>query len=488
MNSRSPHHFTPKYVGYCLLVLLGSCTVGPDYSAPEPVIPSAWSSNELAAGDMCINGLADWWNVFDDPSLSGLIERAIANNPDRDLALARLRESRARFRSSRSRAWPALSQSGSKSVTESTDIVGQADRRTPYDTSLDASWELDLFGGIRNSVDAAEASIEALEATYLDVMTSLVADVALAYIDFRTLEERLRLTHASVATQESTFELTRFRTEAGLITGLNLEQARANLESTRAQIPLLERDLQLTRNNLFFLTGSAPGTAELAIAEGTGIPAAPKQFSIWSPDNVISQRADVRAAERNLAAQSARIGVAEASLYPTLRLVGSYSYSKSNFFSLFNDTFTTSTLTSAITAPIFNAGQLRANVEIEDALFEQSLASFEKTVQNALREVEDSLVRREAAFERTENLRLAVEAAELANELATQEYEAGLTPFDQVLDAQRTLLTAEEQLALNLATETTSTISLYRAVGGGWTAALSGDEFESDDSCAPFSM
>lgn len=459
------------FSGIWLLLMLGGCAVGPEYSPPGTDLPASWSESQQPSGEMQREMLADWWRLFEDPVLDKLIDTAIVTNPDRDLALARIREARERFRISRATMLPNLSGSGTTSVLESTGPTGDTDWLELYDVALDASWELDIFGGSRRSVEAAGATIEARHADYVDVMTSLVAEVALTYVNLRTLEARLEITQSNVAVQEQTFALVQWRTEAGLTTALDVAQAAANLATTRAQVPLLERDVAQSRNKLGFLTGEASADIDSILGMATTIPVTRESVAIGVPSDTVRQRGDIRSAERNLAVQSARVGIATANLYPSFRLVGFIGRSASDLSGLTERTAQTTNLAASVTAPIFNAGQLRANVAVEDALYAQALASLEKTVLNALREVEDALAAQTAANERTAYLHLAVREAERANVFASQEYKAGLTDFNRVLDTQRTLLTAQEQLVLNQSAESTATIQLYKAVGGGWDAA-----------------
>ena len=460
------------FSGIWLLLMLGGCAVGPEYSPPGTDLPASWSESQQPSGEMQREMLADWWRLFEDPVLDKLIDTAIVTNPDRDLALARIREARERFRISRATMLPNLSGSGTTSVLESTGPTGDTDWLELYDVALDASWELDIFGGSRRSVEAAGATIEARHADYVDVMTSLVAEVALTYVNLRTLEARLEITQSNVAVQEQTFALVQWRTEAGLTTALDVAQAAANLATTRAQVPLLERDVAQSRNKLGFLTGEASADIDSILGMATTIPVTRESVAIGVPSDTVRQRGDIRSAERNLAVQSARIGIATANLYPSFRLVGFIGRSASDLSGLFEDNAQATNLAASVSAPLFNAGQLRANVAVEDALYAQALATLEKTILNALREVEDALAAQTAAHERTGYLRLAVQEAERANLLASQEYEAGLTEFDRVLDTQRTLLTAQEQLVLNQSAESTATIQLYKAVGGGWDASI----------------
>jgi NodT family efflux transporter outer membrane factor (OMF) lipoprotein len=462
---------------------LAGCAVGPDYVPPNPAVPAVWTSYDTPQNEEArLDVLADWWMLFGDSVLNSLIEAAIVANPDRDLALARVREARARFRVVRAESYPSVSAAGSLRTFETVDLAGESEWRDVYDAGLDASWELDIFGGIKRSAEVAEAVIEARQADYADVMTSLVAEVALTYVDLRTLEERIRLTQASAVVQKETFDLAKWRTEAGLTTALDEEQSRANLESTRAQIPALERDLAQTRNKLAFLLGEAPGGYEKREIAPAIIPEAPTNLAIGIPVDVLRRRNDIRSAERDLAAQNARVGLATANLYPSFRLTGSVGSSSTDFSELFDGSAVATNLVRSVSAPLFNAGQLRANVAIEDAVFEQSLAVYEKTVLNALREVEDALAARTAAVKRGGLLQGAVEAAGRASELATQEYKAGLSGYDKVLEAHRTLLSLREQHALNRSAETKATISLYKAAGGGWSVVPQNPDLKEENS------
>ena len=454
-----------------LSVFLAGCTVGPEYVPPETLVSETWSEPELEGDASERQRLADWWTLFDDPTLNDLIGQTISSTPDKDRALARIREARARFAVAKAATRPTVTGGLNAGAVESADFTGDVDWRGVYDGRLDASWEVDLFGSVRRSVQSAGATLEAREAEYVDVMTSLVAEVAITYVEMRTLEERLRITRESVVSQEKSYNLTLWRSEAGFTTTLDLERARSNLESTRAQIPLLQRDLSQSRNALAFLSGNLPGALDELLVTPRQIPVPPNSIALGVPADVLRQRGDIRTAERNLAVQSARIGIANASLYPSLRLTGAVGASASDVSGLFDEVSRVTSLGPNLTAPIFDAGRLRANVDVENALFEQALATYEQTVLNALREAEDAIVARSAARRRIASLGEALSAAVRANELALLEYEAGLTDFERVLDTERTLLSAQEQVTLNQASETQAVISLYKAVGGGWAAS-----------------
>ena len=445
--------------------------VGPDYIPQEVAVPASWSQSESPGSESRAKDLANWWTLFNDDALNELVETAISANPERDLSLARVREARARYRIAAADKFPSVSAGGTASATRSEDFIGNTQWRDLYDANIDASWEVDIFGSNRRSVQAAEATTQAREADYVEVMTTLVAEVALSYVDFRTLEKRLVLTRALLDSQEKTFELARWRAEAGLATERDLEQAFGDLQVTRVTIPALERDIVQSLNKLSLLIGESPGELRIPMVTPAAIPTKSVKPPIGIPADILRQRGDIRAAERNLAAQCARIGIAEANRYPSFTLGGSIGYSGTSTAILFAPAGLVSSLASSIVVPVFNAGRLRSGVEVEDAVFDQVAATYRSTVLSALKEVEDLLAAYNSAAHRAIMLRQGVTAAKRAHQLTMHEYEAGLTGVDRVLDAQRTLLSFEEQYILNEATKTTSIISLYKAMGGGWNAA-----------------
>lgn len=456
--------------GLAAILVLSGCAVGPDYQPPQYSAPESWSAlNPEGATVSDPQKLAQWWMLFGDLQLTQLINRAVSANPSAKSALARIREARAQRGISRASLYPSVDASGAASTTHSEADAGE-DWRESYAVGLDASWEADLFGGNRRSIEAAQASLEAREVDYFNVVASLAAEVALNYVDLRTQETRLRITRASLKAQEEAFDLTRWRAEAGLVTQLDVEQARANLETTRSQIPSLENAATAARNQLSILIGEPPGGLDALMAEDAAIPAASSDVAIGAPTDIIRRRPDIRSAERSLAAQSARIGVATADLYPSLRLSGSFGLSAAEAGDLFNSSSLAESLAAGIVAPVFNAGAIRRNIEVQDAVYEQTLASYENTVLQAFLDVENALSGLSAARRRSERLDEAVSAATNVEQLARQQYQAGLIDFGQVLDAQRSLLSLQDQRAQATSVETTNMISLYKALGGGWPA------------------
>jgi len=448
------------------MAMLGACAVGPDYHAPAFDLPADWSTARNERGSSArIEDLSQWWTRFEDPVLNDLITRAIENNPDRAAALASIREARARAKIAGASRYPAIDAGGAAGAYQS----GSADWNGLYSAGLDASWEADIFGGVKQELKAAEATLQAREAAHVDVLTSLTAEVAVTYVEIRTLQERLRLTRASIVAQEETFDQVRWRAEAGLTSSLDVEQARANFESTRAQIPTLQDTLANAFTSLSVLLGESPGIVEATLTSPSDIPVAEPINADVLPADLLRQRADLRSAERNLAAQSARVGVATTALYPRLTLSGSLGASADDLSGLLDETGLANSLVSSLSAPVFNAGALRANVEAEDAVLEQALASYESAVLLALKEVEDALSAASTARARSDFLDKAVRASQQAYDMALLEYQTGLVDFQTVLDTQRTLLSLQDDLAQSQAAETNSQIATYKALGGGWS-------------------
>ncbi|MEP7011757.1 MAG: efflux transporter outer membrane subunit [Acidobacteriota bacterium] len=452
------------------LLALASCAVGPNYRAPTPAelhAPETWASplpEGAAAGD-----LSAWWQQLGDPVLTGLIEDSLAASPDLDLARARLREARARRKLAAAGLLPTVDASASASASRSNGSSGEH-----YDAGFDAAWEPDVFGGGRRSIEAAGADLESSEASLHDTQVSLVAEVALNYVDVRSLQSRIDIAQENLKRQGETLDLTGWRFQAGLVSQLDVDQARAAREQTRAQIPTLQTSLEAAKNRLAVLLGQAPGAIEDRVAESAPIPPVPQQVTVAIPADVLRQRPDVRAAERTLAAQTARIGVAEAARYPNLRLSGSLGVGGISLAALTGGTSLAHSLALSVAETIFDGGRLAQQVEIQKAGEQQALASYRSTVLLALEEVENALVSLARTRERREALRLADESARSAADLARQRYSTGLSDFQTVLDAERTELSTADNLKTTEADLTTALIQLYKALGGGWSASEDG--------------
>lgn len=470
------------------LALAGCASVGPNYIRPDVEVPAHW--NEAAVNNnegKQLDGktLAQWWETLNDPELTSLIERAIQNNTDLRKAKARVREARARRGVSRAVLFPSVDALASVQHSRSSAQTGiaagsntlsagsnaQAGRPAEsdlYSTGFDASWELDLFGGRRRAIEASQADLEASEEDLKDVLVSLIGEVASNYVDLRSLQTRLSIAEANRDAQQETYQIVRWRREAGLSTGLDVEQAKYNLEQTTAQIPTLQTGAEKAKNRIAVLLGRNPGSLEKELAERKSIPVASQEIAYGIPADILRNRPDVRHAERQLAAETARIGVQTAELYPKLTLSGSIGLEALSLSNLFNASSKVYSYGPSFKWNIFNAGSVRQNIEAQNAVQEQALIKYEASILSALEEVNNALTAYVKEQVRRQSLLEASQAAERAAGLAQNQYSSGLTDFQSVLDAQRSLLNFQEQLAESEAAVTSDLISLYKALGGGW--------------------
>lgn len=452
----------------------GCAAVGPRYLAPEPGAPPVWQA-ELAPGVSAAReepaALGRWWAMLDDPILTRLVERAVAGNLDLKRAQARLREARARRRQAEAGLFPSLDARASARRQRSSAETGAGATATLYSAGFDASWELDLFGGARRAAEAAAAGVQASEEDLRDVLVSLLAEVAQNYVDVRTFQARIAIAERNRDVQQETYDIARFRFEAGLVTQLDVEQARYNLEQTRAQIPTLQAGLARAEHRLAVLLGGMPGSLRGELAAAAPVPAVPASIAVGVPADMLRRRPDVRRAERELAAQTARVGAATAALYPGFSLVGSVGLEALSLSNLFTAAARTAALGVNALWTVFDAGRLRASLRIESALQEQALLAYESAVRTALEDTENALVAFGREQLRRSALQAATAAAERAAVLARQQYESGLLDFLSVLEAQRTLLSLQDRLAESDGAVTSNLIALYKALGGGWTPA-----------------
>lgn len=452
------------------LVLGGCATVGPDYVRPDLPVADVWHNQPdsgLTAADLDPQSLASWWSALHDNQATGLIERAVNANLDLKQAQARIREARARRGAAQADLLPTLEVGGSATRSRGSNDM--------YAVGLEAGWELDLFGGTRRSVEAYRADLQASQEDLRDVLVSMLAEVVLNYVDVRTYQTRLTVAESNLAAQSETYELAQWHYEAGLSDQLTVQQARYNLESTRSQIPALRTGLEEALNRIAVLLGEQPGQVHAELAVRQPIPAAPADVVVGVPADALRQRPDVRRAERQLAAQTARIGVAVSDLYPKFSLSGALGSAALSLDDLFSSGSRTSSGGALFSWPIFRGSAIRKNIEVQSALQEQYLIAYEATVLGALEEAENAIVAYAQEQERRKALSDAAEAGRLAAELAQQQFQAGLMDFSDVLDAQRSQLSFQDQLAQSEGMVTADLIRLYKALGGGWTV-LAPDE------------
>jgi NodT family efflux transporter outer membrane factor (OMF) lipoprotein len=452
------------------LLFVAGCTAGPEPRTPTPEslgVPaqfvSAPTGTTAAAADV-----GSWWSRFDDPILTGLIEQALATNTDVDAAGARVRAARASLKAARSGAWPTLDAGVSASRLEPVGSDARVDARDTYSAGFDARYELDLFGGQRRSRQAAAADLAAVEANLHATQLSVAAEVALNYVDARLARRQLAIARSNLQAQDATLQIVQWRVQAGLVGALDLEQARALRAQTAATVPVREQSLWGALNRLAVLTGSAPGTVNALLEPDAPIPLA-VAADVSVPAAMVRRRPDVTAAEHSLAAETARIGVRQAELYPSLGISGSLRGNTSNWGDLTNASI--GSLAASLTAPIFQGGRLRAAVEQQRAAALVALASYRETVLIALEEAENALVAVDVSARRERELIVAEEAARNAAALARSQYQAGIIDFSALLDAERTVLTSESGRASAQADRAIAAVQLFKALGGGWEDA-----------------
>jgi len=444
--------------------------VGPDYQAPDLRLPNRWaaapSSAEAPAEDR--TRLARWWTQFGDEKLNWLIDQALAGNLDLKLAQARLNQARASRQLADAGLYPTVSASASRNQTKSSDAIAPQSTRTLYDAGFDATWEIDIFGGNRRGIEAATADFTASQANLDSTRVSLVAELVRNYVELRSTQRRIAIARDNLASQSETLQITEWRYQAGLARASEVEQARTSREQTRAGIPDLEVSLAAAENRIGLLLGRNPGELHDTLAEAKPLPAVPESVATGIPADVLRQRPDLIAAERTLAAETARVGQKLAQRFPSLSLSGSFGWQAYSFAALGGASAITRALGGTLAATLFDGGRLRSQVDVQSAVQEQALVSYQSSVLSALEEVENALKGYAAARERLDARHAAAESARNAAELSRSLYQSGLADFQQVLETQRTQLSTEDSLAAADATLRTSLIALYKALGGGW--------------------
>ncbi|MDD5167768.1 MAG: efflux transporter outer membrane subunit [Syntrophales bacterium] len=465
-----------------IVFLVSGCfKVGPDYIPPGISAAEQWNARvrgNFNADETDPQILASWWTTLNDPKLSELIKRAVSGNLDLKKAQARIREARAKRGVAGAGLFPTVDATGSATRSKSSEVtgtgsgigVGLGTTDNLYAVGFDAAWEIDIFGGLRRSLEAAEANIQYSREDWRDVLISLLAEVALNYTDIRTYQSRLAVAKENLEIQNGTYQLTAWRYEAGLSDELAVKQAYYNLENTRSQIPALRAGLESAMNRIAVLLGERPGSVHDELKKAGSIPVTPLEIVVGVPADALRRRPDIRKAERNLAAQTANVGVATAKLYPQFKLNGSIGLEALTANKLVSPTSETFSFGPSLTWRIFDAGAIRQNIKIQSALQEQYLITYESAVLGALEEVENALVNYSEEQYRRESLVKAAQAAKEAAKLAGDKYQAGLTDFTTVLDAQRSLMTYEDQLIQSEGKVTSNLVRLYKTLGGGWAS------------------
>ena len=461
---------------------LSGCTVGPNYhpqSSEALGVPAQWSVPARAEPGQ----IDRWWRNFRDPVLDSLIARASAENLDLVQAVAPLQQAREALVVSRSALLPSLSGSGGYSRSEtlrgggqtvtlpdgSVINTGAGGGTSNFSLGLDASYQADLFGGVRRSVQSSRAQYEAAGYQQAATLLSVQSEVATNYVLARAYQAQLDNARQSLAIQDDNLEIAQWRVQAGLVSSLDVEQARASRAQTAAAIPQIEQQYNGTVSRIGVLTGRAPGAVKPELQAPQPIPTGPATLSIGIPVDVLRQRPDVRAAERTLASAVAQIGVNQAQLYPSLSISGSLDTRAITAGSLF-DTIT-GNLFAGLAQTIFSGGRLRAQVRASRAAADAAFASYKQTVLLALEDVETASVALETARRREREFGIAFEASNNSALLARSQYRAGLTDFNTLNTQEATLVSARNGLVQARSDKATALVALYVALGGGWDAA-----------------
>ncbi len=453
-----------------ILMATGCMTVGPDYKKPTPSMPEYWhqSIDPALVPDNAL--IYHWWKIFEDPMLTQLIEQAADTNLDIKVAVARVNEARARLRAVSGEQGPLIDATGDtrRQRGSENDVSMGGTTYTRHAVGLDASWEVDLFGRVRRSVEAVAADLQSIREDQNDVMVTLYAEVALTYLAIRTYQSRLTAASGNIDSQKQVLALTRSRFKHGLATDLDVAQAERVLGSSEAEVPPLRIELSRAINTIGVLLGRNPGTFYEKLNPVKPIPVPPYKITIGIPADLLRQRPDIRRAERELAAQTARIGIAKADLYPRLSLLGTFGLAAIDSKNLFESGSRAFTFGPSLRWNLFDGNRIRSLVKVEDARTEQILLRYEQTLLNALNETENALTRYKEQRLRLEALERTVVAARRSVKLATGLYKEGLTDFQNVLDAQRALFTFENQYAEARGDSVANLVRLYKALGGGW--------------------
>ena len=468
-----------------LIVNVAGCAVGPNYKPLAMKLPTHWDDDDEQTKQVSREGtktdLTLWWVAFNDPVLNQIVAQALSSNLDEKIAIARIREERAYLASSRGGLLPSIGLDGSytRQRYSANTPFGEFPQLVPreentYEAGFDASWELDVFGGLRRQVEASQADLAASMENSRDVRVTLLAEAARDYVAVRALERRLQIARENLADQNDSLRLTRARFEQGFAPELDVIQARSLMETTQARVPELESELAQTIHRIGVLLGREPDALIAQLSDMAPIPgiADPDAIAVripaGLPSDLLRRRPDIRRAERVVAVATARVGVATADLYPKFSITGTAgleSISTSDFL------FGTSRMWSVgptVRWPIFEGGRIRAYIEARNAQEEQALLTYQKTVLSALAEVEDALVA--YAKERTRHQSLAASAEDfrLSEVLAQERYEEGYANYLDVLEAQRSLYAAQDSLAQSDQQLIGDLIAIYKALGGGW--------------------
>ncbi|MDW3683712.1 efflux transporter outer membrane subunit [Cupriavidus sp. CV2] len=468
-----------------LVSALPGCAVGPDYKQPDTPLPELL----ISAPDASVAGQPEvrWWDSLGDPTLTRLIEQAVRRSPSIRIAQARIDEARANYRIFFYDYFPHGQVEASFERQEQSTATlspGQPRIGNFYSVAATANWEIDVVGRTRRSVEGAAARVQASEASLHDVQVSLIAEVARSYVTLRGSQRRFLLAVQNAQTQRETLQLTQNRLEAGRGNALDVARAQSQFDFTMASVPLLEILIEQSRNRLAVLTDRFPEERDETLLATAPIPETPPTLNIPPPRDLLRRRPDVRVAERTLAAFTADIGVATADLYPQISVSALAGYVSPVFSGIGQSRYDTFTIVPGIRWALFDLHTVRARIQASDARQQGALASFERIVLGALEDAENSLYGYGRQLARRRSLESNAQAADRAAVLARQRYRDGAASFLDVLDSERSLLTAQDQLAQTQQDTALALVAVFTSFGGGWEAFEVGKDGVSDSSTA----
>lgn len=450
------------------VLIISSCTLGPDYRRPAMDVPSSWRFEEKEAQDWANTA---WWGQFDDPVLNELIATALKENLDLKIAALRVEEFMGRYGFSRAALFPQADATGMfqrKSLTQYTNPPRSSTTDNPYydfQALLTANWEIDIWGRLRRATEAARADLLSTEEGRRGVLMTVVTAVAIAYIDLRDLDKQLEIAERTSKSREDSFKLFNLRFERGLISQLELRQIESEVQSALATVSLLQKLIFQQENALSLLIGHHPGRIPRGkILDHLVLPAVPAGV----PSQLLERRPDIRQAEQNLIAANARIGAAKALYFPSISLTGFFGLESTELSSLFSGPARTWNYTAQISMPVFNAGVIAGTIKATEALQQQALVRYQQAVQTAFREVEDALIDQAKSREQLARQKKQVEALQSYLGLARVRYENGYTSYLEVLDAERGLFSAELSYTQTQGVLFRALVNLYKSMGGGW--------------------
>lgn len=519
-------------LGVVCAAMAGGCMVGPNYRPPETQSPATWSGvqPELPTTQPAVTTtrpaeVVEWWKSLHDPVLDSLVERAMGSNLDLRLARARVAEARASRGVVAADLWPQVSLGGSyayrggsrnagprledkqgiakqarnrvinsavqsalsgggapdpgsavaQAITGAVSQGLQGDGPTAsrdqnlFQFGFDASWELDIFGGNRRAVEAAEADIAATEENLRDVQVTLLSEVALNYVQLRGYQRRLEIARRNIRIQQDTLELIETKFGAGFANRLEVAQARTQLAATQSQVPALRSAIRQTIFQISVLLAQSPGALLAELEQEAPIPSVPPEVPVGLPSDLLRRRPDIRSAERLVAAANARVGEATADLFPQFSLTGNIGPQSRTTRHLLDRQSLAWSVGPGVTWPVFDGWRIRSNIRVQDARYEQALVTYEQTVLIAFQEVENALTAYTDEQIRRESLLEAVEASQQSTSLSYELYDRGWKDFLNVLESQRALYSSQDELAQSETAVVTNLISLYKALGGGWS-------------------